>query len=232
MKIFCAAIPLLLALSAFGQGHISKQHRPETQCHGVIHGVVIGQDGEPFGGVTLILEPAGDYNYVLPETKTDQKGEYRFERVCGGKWGVFVRDKDVGYPQSGRQLYRFLYGRWSPHVKITNVNLDVKFDVNVPPKPGILIVRAIDSKTKSKITNLEVELKVNRERDATFPCKGLGMSSCESDPALVPPNKDVKLHVKSEGFYEWKASAGRGKVIHLLPGEVMTLDVELDPIQK
>src|SRR6267143_4939748 len=96
VKLLLAIATLLFAFPAFGQNYIGRNERHETQCKGAIHGVVLGRDGKPWSGISLVLKPARDYNYVLPRVKTGQRGEYRFEEVCSGKWGVFVEDKEAG----------------------------------------------------------------------------------------------------------------------------------------
>jgi hypothetical protein len=230
MKILLAAA-LLFGLPTAAHDYVGDHAQPNADCKGVVHGVVIGQDHKPWSGVNLILEPVGDYDYVLPRTKTDQRGEYRFQKVCTGKWGVFVEDKEAGYASSGRHMNWFLYGRWSPEVKITDKNLDAQLDVDAPPKGGMLVVHLTNSVTHTKISRIEVELIVSRKQRMGFSCENSESSPCGDGPFLVPPNQDVKLHVTSKGFYEWKESVGRGKLIHLSAGEAMTIDVELDPIQ-
>jgi hypothetical protein len=230
MKILLAAA-LLFGLPTAAQNHVGDRSQQNADCKGEVHGVVIGHDHKPWSGVNLILEPDGDYDYVLPRTKTDQRGEYRFQRVCTGKWGVFVEDKEAGYPSSGRLMNGFLYGNRIPEVKITDKNLDARLNVNVPPKPGMLVVHLTNRMTQTKISSIDVELKVSRRQRTQFSCGNSGSSTCVDDPFLVPPNQDVKLHVTSKGFHEWQESAGRGKLIHLSAGELVTIDVELEPIQ-
>ncbi len=228
MNLLHVIAPLLCAFPAFGQNHVGKDERRETECKGIIHGVVFARDGKPWSGIGVVLEPVGAYNYVLPRAKTDQQGEYRFEKVCSGRWGVFVEDKEAGYPHSGRLMNWFLYGSWSPEMKITDKNLDGQLNVNVPPKPGMLVVHLADSKTKAKIPRIELELKVNRKRWARHSCEDSESFSCEGYSFLVPPDQDVRLHVASKGFQEWKATSGRGKFIHVPSGELQTINVELD----
>lgn len=112
-----------------------------------------------------------------------------------------------------------------------NRNLDAHLNVNVPPKPGMLVVHVRDSKTKVKIPRFELELKVNRKRWAKPSCEDSESFSCDGYSFLVPPDIDVKLRVTSKGFHEWKESAGRGKLISIPSGELRTIDVELDPVQ-
>jgi hypothetical protein len=57
-------------------------------------------------------------------------------------------------------------------------------------------------------------------------------SSESTEVVLVPPDKDILLHVTSGGFREWQESVGRGKPIRLASGARLTLDVPLDPLPR
>lgn len=56
--------------------------------------------------------------------------------------------------------------------------------------------------------------------------------SCPSNHVvLVPPDKNILVHVTSAGFYEWEESVGRGKPLHLTSGTQSKLDVQLEPTE-
>lgn len=156
MKILLAILPLLLANPALGQSFVSKDRRPEAECRGSVHGTVFAPEGKPWAQINLILEPVGDYDYALPRTKTDERGQYRFSDVPCGGWSVFVQDKEAGYPDSGRLINWFPYGSRDLRVRITNKNSDAPLNVTAPPRPGPLRVNLVNNKTPAKITNREV----------------------------------------------------------------------------
>ena len=212
------------------QAYRGETEGQQPSCKGLVHGTVLGQDGTPWGGIALILEPVGDYDYLLPRVRTDQRGEYRFEDVCGGRWGVFVEDKEAGYLHSGRYMNLFLYGVRSPQVEITDNNLDVQLNVNAPPKPGRLRVQFITGNTKVRVTIAEVQLRVTRKRRALVSCGG--SESCEGDYFPVPPDQNVKLRITAKGFHEWPGNPGGGRTIRVPSGEVLTVNAKLKPIPK
>ena len=224
MRTFVALLLCLLSLRLIG----SAQHAAlRTECAGVIHGIATGLDRQPLSHVGVILEPAsGNYGYVLPRTNTDQRGEYRFEQVCPGKWGAFVEDEKAGYPYAGRFINQFLYGHYSPPVEITNKQLEAEFNFVVPPKPGQLRVHVTSADSNVKIIDLKIKLTATRKREMESLCSIPEQSNCTDNSALVPPDHDVRLRVTSKGFHEWKAA----KLIHLSAGQVMTIDVQLVPL--
>jgi len=223
---------LLFAFPAFSQAQTAETRRHDAECQGTIHGTVFGQDGKPWSRINLILEPVGDYDYLLPHVTTNDLGQYRFERVCSGKWGVFVEDERAGYPRSGRFMYWFLYGKWSPQVEMTNDNADAQLNINAPPKPGILVVHLRDKQSKARIPRATIYLKVSRKRWARPSCEDSEVSSCDGDSFFIPPDTGVNLRITSRGFREWTENKRRGKHIRLSPGEVLTLTVELESAHK
>jgi len=231
MNTLLIVLPLIFAMPTFSQNPARETQKNQTSCKGVVHGSVLSRDGKPWSGVNLILEPVGDYDYLLPRVRTDKQGQYRFEDVCDGKWSVFVEDKEAGYPHSGRLINYFLYGVLSPQVEVTDKKLEAQFDLSVPPKPGRLRVRVTANNDGAKATNVEVRLYVSRKRWTQLSCGDSESPLCEGDYFLVPPDQEVRLHITSRGFHEWSGTSGRGKTIRVASGEVLTIDAGLDPIQ-
>jgi hypothetical protein len=56
-------------------------------------------------------------------------------------------------------------------------------------------------------------------------------SSYSNRPILITPDKDLLLHVTSQGFHEWGDSAGAGKRIRLASGSHLGLEVQLEPLE-
>jgi hypothetical protein len=228
IKLFLAIAPFLFAFPTLGQHEIQG-----PECKGVIHGVVLGQDGKPASDLDVTLDPLGiGLSYLLPHMKTNQRGEYRFEQLCDGRYSVFVSDTDAGYHFSSSYINQFLYGSRIPEVKIDGAHLDEELAVNVPSKkPAQLQVRVTNGKTKTKIEEAEIHLVVNRNRWLSYNCHKF--SPCDGKPfLLLPPDQDVLVRVTANGFHEWKNGGTRGKIVHALPGELVIIDVALDPIGK
>ena len=60
----------------------SAQQNDEPHPKGVIYGIAIGQDGQPAKRIGLTAEPLGvPLGAVLPHTRTNDAGEYRFENI-------------------------------------------------------------------------------------------------------------------------------------------------------
>ena len=230
MKFSLIIFALLFGCSAFGQTPDGKTLNPAPECHGAVHGTLFGQDGKPWGGIRLILDPPGDINYMLPSTRSNERGEFRFDKVCNGIWGVFVQDEKAGCPFCDRYQNKFLYGSIPPDSEITDLNPDVQLDVHSPPKPGTLVVRLLNRKTNAIIPYGKLELRVNRKRREETSCDETTAVTCADGSFPVPPGIAVKLRIRAKGFREWENGAGRGHILHIPSGEVQTVVAELRPI--
>ncbi len=231
MRLFVTIVALFFGCCAFGQTHGGKPQESAAECKGVVHGTLFGQDGKPWGGINLILDPPGDLSYMLPHTKSNDRGEFRFEEVCNRTWGVFVQDVQAGCPDCGRYMNKFLYGSIPPDLKITDTNLDVRVDVHAPPKPGTLIMHLVNGTTKTAIPRGELEIRVNRKRRVELSCGESADFTCDGGTFTVPPDIAVKVHIRAKGFHEWKDANGHGKILRIPSGGVQTIVAELNPIQ-
>ena len=96
--LVCTAF-IFLSVSA------AKQNS-QARAHGVINGTVIDHDGQFAKGIGLVACPLGvALGAILPRTKTDEKGEYRFRDIpWWGRYTVYGEDEEAGYSHfsSGR----------------------------------------------------------------------------------------------------------------------------------
>lgn len=56
------------------------------------------------------------------------------------------------------------------------------------------------------------------------------MSCYSNQVILVPPDTSFPLYITSDGFREWNESVGKGKLIRLLSGARLKLEVQLEPV--
>jgi hypothetical protein len=191
---------------------------------GVIRGVVIVNDGSPAKGIRLTASPVGAALATrLPETRTDQGGNYRFDRLpWWSRYTVYADDPDAGYSL-------FSTGPAGPgeppEVTISPQQPEATLDLRLPPRAGMLRIHLTNKQTGDAIAGLQVTVMSNQT-----PPQFLFSQSCGADrPILIPADKDVLLHVTSSGFHEWEEAMGRGKSIRLASGGRLELSVQLVP---
>ena len=212
------AFACLLMLTAALAQHDSP--RP----NGTIYGIAIGQDGQPAKVIGLQAEPLDvGLAAVLPRTTTNERGEYRFVNIpWWGRYRVCAEDEEAGYSTFSTGCV----GQSQPReVELTPERPEAELRVHLPPKAGFLRVNLSNRKTGAAIPAMRVVVT----NSGNPPSLIFSMSCYSTNVVLLPPDKDVLLHVTSDGFREWKESVGTGKPLRLASGTRLTLDVQLDP---
>jgi len=218
MNRHIAFVGFLLLTAAAGA------QEPTAPPNGAIYGTAFGSDGHPASQIVLEAMPLGvALGTALPATKTNEKGEYRFARLpWWGRYTVFANDEDAGY--SGFSTGRS--GQTEPEeVEISLHHREGLLTVHLPPKAGFLRINLTNSRTGAAVPSMRVVVM----RPTTPPALVFSSSCSSTQPILLPPDKDLLLHVVAEGFQEWHESVGGGKAVRLTSGEKLTLDVQLEP---
>ena len=220
MKTALVFIGLLLLVAA------SAQQKDEPLPKGAIYGIAIGQDGLPAKRIGLTAEPLGvGLCAKLPHTWTNDAGEYRFENVpWWGRYTVYGDDENEGYPS-------FSTGPAGdsspPEVQITPEHPEAELRALLPPKAGFIQVHLTNQKTGAGISGMRVALMPTES-----PTSPMFTISCYSNKViLIPPDKNLLLHISSDGFREWNESIGKGKPIRLASGARLKIDVQLEPTE-
>ena len=214
---------IFIVVGFFVLATATAQPQSESRADGVISGTVIGQDGRPAKGIGLTAWPHMPLGTMLPTTKSNELGQYRFEHLqWWGKYSVVAEDDDAGYSVFSSGL-----GRNDPsEVELTPQHHEAEIKVYLPPKAGFLHVRLTNRRTGAEISGMMVALAPMESPEQ----KIFSMSCASNHTVLIPPEKNLLLHVTSDGYREWDESAGGGKPIHLASGAQLTLDIQLDPI--
>lgn len=219
MKAVVVFVGFLLLITGAAQQHDGP--RPK----GAIYGVAIGQDGYPAKRIELNAEPLGVFVFrnVLPSAKTNDAGEYRFDNLDWGRYIVYAEDEQAGYSRVSTGST----GDSHPAgVEVTSEHPEAEFNLKLPPKAGFLQIHLTNRRTGVEISGMQVAVM-----PMEHPESPLFTMSCRSDHiVLIPPDKNLLLHVGSDGYHEWDESASHGKPLHLASGATLTLDIKLDPL--
>jgi hypothetical protein len=203
------------------------QQRQQPAAYGVIYGAVISEGGKPAKGLALTASPWGvAVNGGLPRTRTNNAGEYRFNKLPRwGRYVVYADDEKVGYSRTSTGPI----GNTHPtEIAITAEHPEAEFNLYLPPKAGFIRIHLTNRTTGSTIRQMMTVWVSPMEE----PAPGLFTMSCYSDHViLVPPDQNLLLHVKADGFSEWDESVGTGKPINVPSGGALTLNVQLDPTE-
>lgn len=221
-------LSVFLGLVLFSGAAAQDQPVPKR----VIYGVVVTSVGEPAKGLNLKAMPLGvELDTALPHAQTNDKGEYRFENLPRwGKYTVYADDEEAGYSSYSTGPV----GNNRPQeVEITPASPKAEFNLSLPPQAGFIQIRLTNRRTGGTVKAMTIAIAPSEKPDARlFTDPRVFTMNCSSDHVIsVPPDQNLLLHVKSDGFREWDESAGSGKPINVPSGGVLKLNVQLDPVE-
>jgi len=209
MKVMASSL-LLCWLLVMGTAQVRKST-------GVIYGSVVSQKGQQVKRITLFAEPlnvGGQY----PSTRSDDRGDYRFENLPWGRYTVFADDPDHGY--SGTVID----DSSQPSVEISPERPKSQLRVLLPAKAGVLQISLTNRSTGARIPWVGVTVVPTEE-----PGPSVNLTCKSTELVLVPPDRKLLLHITADGFREWGESAGAGKSIFVPSGTRLKIAVQLDP---
>ena len=215
---------LLIALVGLVLLSVSGAQRESPTPKGTIFGTVIDHDDQPAKHLGLVAQPLGvALATMLPHTRTDDEGKYRFENVpWWGSFTVFAEDEDAGYSSFSTGLVGETH---PPQVEISLEHPEAELDLTLPPKAGFIRIHLTNRATGETISGMRIAVMPMEK-----PQSPIFTMSCLSDHViLVPPDKNLLLHISADGFHEWDETAGKGKPLNLRSGKQMVLDVQLEP---
>ena len=191
---------------------------------GRIYGAVVDHAGQPARGVTLCAMPLGiALGTALRTTKTDAQGKFRFENLSWlGRYTILGSDPEAGYSE---------FALWPSdsgpvqEVILSPQHPEAEFNFRLPPPAGFLHIHLTNSRTGEAIPGMVVSVY-----PADRPDQSIFSGTSGSDRTiLVAPDRNLLLHIKSQGFKEWNESVGKGKPIRVASGAQVTVDVKLEP---
>ncbi|HXF14539.1 MAG TPA: hypothetical protein VN517_15395 [Terriglobales bacterium] len=193
----------------------------------VVYGVLSTPDGRPANSLNLEAMPLNvEINGKLPKTKTNERGEYRFENLqWWGRYKVFGEDEKAGYSAYSTGDNPL------PEVEVTPEHPKAELSFTLPPKAGFIHIHLKNRRTGRAVSAMTITVVPIEKPDShVFNDPGVFTMSCDSHGIiLVPPDRNLLLHVKSDGFREWDESIGTGKPVNVPSGNRLRLDVQLDP---
>jgi len=203
---------------------VSARQSADQHANGTIYGVAIDQNGQLAKRIGLVACPLGvPLATVLPNTRTNDAGEYRFEHISWwGRYTVYAEDEEAGYSSFSTGGYSQAQPR---EVEITPARPEAEVRVTLPPKAALLRVHLTNERTGAPVPTLSIKVL----HDTNPPSLAFSMGGSSTKTVLLPPDTNLLIHITSDGFREWKQSVGKGKLLHLTSDSQLNLDVELEP---
>ena len=204
-------------------GVLHPQEQSADAKTGSICGTVLDETGAPAGFTRITAVDMGPHSGMEPYATTDGNGDYCITGVRAGEYAMSASDPEKGYPEMSSMFYS---GRLpGQHVRIVPAALNVRMDWRIPYRAGFLRLILTDSGNGKLISAMSTELYVGPSDNLRYRHASEGSDQV----LLVPPNEDIHLRVSAPGYEAWPEGQSQGRLINLLPGQHVTLEMSLRP---
>src|SRR3954468_8310104 len=158
----------------------------QPTLNGVVYGALSTPDGRPANRLSLEAMPLDvEINGKLPKTKTNERGEYRFENLPWGRYKVFGEDEKAGYSAYSAG------DNPPPEVEVTPEHPKAELSFTLPPKAGFIHIHLKNRRTGRAISVMTIAVvPIEKPDSRVFNDTGVFTMGCDSDRILlVPPDK-------------------------------------------
>jgi len=189
-----------------------------AQGNGAISGTVVDENGVPVSEAKVNAEPEDRRpgSLLLHYVETDSGGHFMISRLAWGKYKLFAKKDDSGYPD---MRWSFYSDDIFPTATVTPTAPDVEVQIQLAPKAAVLTGSIANALTGAP---LNAGLKLTR---AVPPHKWISTSVPPNYRVLLPPSSDILLEVSAPGFRTWTP----GHPLRLAPGAELRMDISLEP---
>jgi hypothetical protein len=208
------SIPILTSLTICVVCAISNF----AQEGGSIRGTVLDENGAPISGAKVNAERENGRpgSLLIRYVETDSHGQFEITRLTWGKYRLFAKNEDAGYPD---MRWAFYSNDVYPIVALSPGVPEPEIRIQLGPKAGILTGSITNSLTGAPIS---AGFKLTRTAPAN---KWISTSVAPNFRLLLPPATDILLEVSAPGFRTWTLPYP----LYLQPGSETRLDIPLEP---
>ncbi len=195
-----------------------------AQDSGAISGTVVDEDRAPLVKAEVNADavdnrPTGS---LVRYVETDSNGHFLIDRLPWGKYRVFARKEDAGYPDL---QWSFYSNDMFPIVAVMSRTPVAEIRIQLGPKAGILIGSVTDAITGAPVN---AGIKLSRAGDLK---KGISTSLPSDYRVLLPPSTDVLLEASARGYQTWyyggPSDPSKRPPLRLESGSQMHLDIPM-----
>jgi hypothetical protein len=172
-----------------------------------------------FGESTWVTSPErrSAKGSLVRTVETDRTGHFEIDRLSWGRYKVFAKKEEAGYPDVRWSFYsndNFPVVPLTPAVSTSNVR------IQLGPRAGALTGSVTNSATG---TPVDASFKLTRKAAID---KWISLSVSPEYRVLLPGSTDVLVEATAPGFERWTSPA----VLRLESGAEMRLDIQLQPV--
>lgn len=195
-----------------------------AQDRGAISGTVVDENSAPVVKAQVNADPMDGRptGSLVRYVETDSNGHFLIDRLEWGKYRVFAKKEDAGYPDMGWSFYS---NDVFPIVAITPTAPVAELRIQLGPK-GALLTGSITNAITGAPVNAGFKLI-----SAATPNNWVSISVAPDYRVLLPASADVLLQVSAPGYQTWYYGGpydlSRRSPLRLESGSQMHLDIPL-----
>jgi hypothetical protein len=198
-----------------------------AQTAGTVQGTVVDEEGRPLKGAKVHLEDRGLTIHIgaIRFYETDADGRFQIGQLSWESYVVLAGKEEDGYSDT---KWAFYSNFKVPTVSLTPSSAIQNVTIRLEPKAGVLVVNSVvDGATWESIKTAAVTLRRDENTNLFM------TTSATMARLLVPSGVKASIEIRAVGYEDWYypgyADASRSVPVTLRPGEVLMLDIKLQP---
>lgn len=200
---------------------------------GTVLGRVLDADGRPVEKVIVTAENMALPARNLPRAETNRDGEFTIAGLRPGRYELYTRKEEDGYPRTEFNLYDF--GPPNPQVTVNSRQTAQGIIVRLGPKAAFLTGQVIDAVTRKPLKHADITVR-RVDLPDRFLRTGLSLPVELGEFKLLVPCVGFTVKVTEKGYEDWYyKSSGEGQTTSSLLLESTStkhLLIALQPIKR
>ncbi|MGI9106688.1 MAG: carboxypeptidase regulatory-like domain-containing protein [Pyrinomonadaceae bacterium] len=228
MLVAVALLTVSVLYVTTGTSHTSSSHVYPQEDHslGAITGRVLDANGQPVAGAEVHALKSDVTMGKIPTAYTDQQGNFQFNKLPPGAYGLSAGKEKDGYPQTDNFFYSVVVIE-TPQVVVYENQITSGVALHFGPRVARLVGRVVDSATNKPIKNLQdIQIKLYREDNPDY--SYTTSPDLEGEFTVLVPSVPFTIEVSAPAYEKWN---NRGNVMQLTPSIVKELNIPLRPLK-
>jgi hypothetical protein len=198
------AVAILTLASAMFLHNVSSSPsmlQNSLSTDGGISGRVLDANGQPITQMTIFAEREDIIIRPTPRGWTNKDGEFTIQGLMAGRYRLFSRKDEDGYPHTGFSFYTLGEGA-EPLVEVYEHRTTPNVIIKLGPKAAVLVGRVVDSNTKQPLPHANITLR-RVDHPERFLSTGLFWHGVKGGFRVLVPSLPFTIKVSEPGYQDW-----------------------------
>ncbi len=173
--------------------------------YGTVSGRVLDAGGLPVENVIVTAENLALPVRNLPRAETNRDGEFTIAGLTPGRYELFTKKEDDGYPRTEFNLYEV--GPPNPQVTVYSQQTAQGITIRLGPKAALLTGQVIDAVTRQPLKHADITVR-RVDLPDRFLRTGLSLPVELGEFELLVPSVALTVKVTETGYQDWHYKSG------------------------